>query len=69
MMPNLISLDVDQARIRLENAGLVLGVVRSRVDPTYIKNTVVEQTIAPYSQVAERAAVDVVVASQRCKPP
>ncbi len=63
MMPNLISLDVEQARIRLENAGLVLGVVRYKPDATYVVNTVVEQSIAPYAQVAERAAVDVTVAT------
>jgi serine/threonine-protein kinase len=63
MMPNLVSLDVEQARVRLENAGLVLGVVRFKPDAAYAKNTVIEQSISPYSQVAEKSAVDVTVAT------
>jgi serine/threonine-protein kinase len=61
MMPNLISLDVEQARVRLQNAGLVLGIIRYKDDPAYLPNTVVEQTIAPYAQVAQGAAIDVTV--------
>lgn len=63
MMPNLISLDVEQARVRLQNAGLVLGIIRYKDDPSYLPNTVIEQTISPYSQVAQGAAIDVTVAS------
>lgn len=61
MMPNLLSLDIDQARSRLENAGLVLGVVRYKEDPTFVKNTVIEQGVVPYAQVAQGAAVDVTI--------
>jgi serine/threonine-protein kinase len=61
MMPNLLGLDIDQARTRLENAGMVMGVIRYKADPTYAKNTIVEQAISPYSQVAQGAAVDVTV--------
>jgi serine/threonine-protein kinase len=61
MMPNLLSLDIEQARARLENAGMVLGIVKYKDDPTYVKNTVIEQGIAPYAQVAQGAAVDVTV--------
>jgi serine/threonine-protein kinase len=61
MMPNLLSLDIEQARARLENAGMVLGVVTYKEDPTYLKNTVIEQGIAPYAQVAQGAAVDLTV--------
>jgi serine/threonine-protein kinase len=61
MMPNLLSLDIEQARTRLENAGLVLGVIRYKEDPTYLKNTVIEQAVSPYAQVAQGAAVDVTV--------
>lgn len=61
MMPNLLSLDIEQARTRLENAGLVMGVVRYKEDPTYLKNTVIEQGISPYAQVAQGAAVDVTI--------
>ncbi|MDB5036046.1 MAG: serine/threonine protein kinase [Chlorobi bacterium] len=61
MMPNLLSLDIEQARTRLENAGIVLGVIRYKDDPAYVKNTVIEQAIAPYTQVAQGAAVDVTI--------
>jgi len=61
MMPNLLSLDIDQARARLENAGLVLGVVRYKDDPVYVKNTIIEQGFAPYAQVAQGAAVDLTI--------
>lgn len=61
MMPNLLSLDIDQARSRLENAGLVLGVVRFKDDPAYVKNTVIEQGVTPYSQVAQGAAIDLTI--------
>lgn len=64
MMPNLLSLDIEQARIRLANAGLVLGVVRYKEDPTYIKNSVIEQGMPPYAQVAQGAAVDITIAGQ-----
>lgn len=64
MMPNLISLDVETARVRLQNAGLVLGVLRSKEDPTYIKNTVIEQSITPYAQVAQGAAINLMIASE-----
>jgi beta-lactam-binding protein with PASTA domain len=63
MMPNLISLDVEQARVRLQNAGLVLGIIRYKEDPAYLPNTVIEQAISPYSQVAQGAAIDVTVTS------
>jgi len=65
MMPNLLSLDVDQARIRLTNAGLVLGVVRYKEDPTYLRNTVIGQGVTPYAQVAQGAAVDITISGQR----
>ncbi len=61
MMPNLLSLDIDVARQRLENAGLVLGVVRYKTDPSYVLNSVIEQAVAPYQQVAQGAAVDLTV--------
>ena len=61
MMPNLLSLDIDQARNRLENAGLVLGVVHYKDNPAYVRNTVIEQTVAPYAQVAQGAAVDITI--------
>ncbi len=64
MMPNLLSLDLEQARLRLANAGLVLGVVRYKQDPTYIRNTVIEQGVSPYAQVAQGAAVDVTISGQ-----
>jgi serine/threonine-protein kinase len=62
MMPNLIALDVETARVRVENAGLVLGIVRYREDETYIPNTVIEQAVSPYAQVAEGAAIDITIA-------
>jgi beta-lactam-binding protein with PASTA domain len=62
MMPNLIALDVETARVRVENAGLVLGIVQYREDETYIPNTVIEQAIAPYAQVAEGAAINITIA-------
>ncbi len=61
MMPNLLSLDIDQARSRLENAGLVLGVVRFKDDPAFVKNTVIEQGVTPYAQVAQGAAIDLTI--------
>jgi serine/threonine-protein kinase len=64
MMPNLISVDVETARVRLQNAGLVLGVLRSKEDQTYIKNTVIEQSVAPYSQVAQGAAINLTIATE-----
>lgn len=63
LMPSLVSLDVEQARTRLENAGLVLGVVRYKEDGGWAPNIVLEQSVAPYAKVAERAAIDVVVAA------
>jgi serine/threonine-protein kinase len=62
MMPNLIALDVETARVRVENAGLVLGIVRYKEDETYIPNTVIEQAITPYAQEAEGAAIDITIA-------
>jgi beta-lactam-binding protein with PASTA domain len=62
MMPNLIALDVETARVRVENAGLVLGIVRYREDETYVPNTVIEQAVSPYAQVAEGAAIDITIA-------
>lgn len=61
MMPNLLSLDIDQARSRLENAGLVLGVIRFKDDPAFVKNTVIEQGVTPYAQVAQGAAIDLTI--------
>ncbi|MCC7437617.1 MAG: PASTA domain-containing protein [Armatimonadetes bacterium] len=63
LMPSLVSLDIEQARTRLENAGLVLGVVRYKEEGGWAPNIVIEQSVAPYSKVAERAAIDVVVAA------
>lgn len=64
MMPSLLSLDIDQARARLENAGLVLGVVRYKDDQAYVRNTVIEQGIPPYAQVAQGAAIDLTICGQ-----
>jgi hypothetical protein len=64
MMPNVISLDLETARTHLQNAGLVLGVVRYKEDAAYVPNTVIEQEVSPYAQVAEHAAVDVTIAKK-----
>lgn len=60
MMPNLVGLSLDQARTRLENAGLTLGVVRKKRSE-FERNSVIEQSVSPYGQVAERAAVNVTI--------
>lgn len=60
MMPNLVGLSLDQARTRLENAGLTLGVVRKKRSD-FERNAVIEQSVSPYAQVAERAAVNVTI--------
>ncbi len=62
LMPNLISLDVETARVRLENAGLVPGIIHAKEDGQYVPNTVIDQAIAPYTRVAEGAAVDMTIA-------
>lgn len=60
MMPNLVGLTLDEARGRLESAGLTLGVVRKKRS-SFDRNTVVDQSVAPYSQVSERAAINVTI--------
>ena len=60
MMPNLVGLSLDEARTRLEQAGLGLGVVR-RKRSTFDRNIIIEQSASPYSQVAERATINVTI--------
>ncbi len=60
MMPNLVGLSLDEARTRLEHAGLTLGVVRKKRS-TFDRNIVIEQSASPYSQVSERAAINVTI--------
>ena len=60
MMPNLVGLSLDEARSRLEHAGLTFGVVRKRRSE-FDRNIVIEQSASPYSQVSERAAINVTV--------
>ncbi|MCB0710910.1 MAG: PASTA domain-containing protein [Ignavibacteriae bacterium] len=60
MMPNLVGLSLDEARTRLEQAGLGLGVVRKKRS-TFDRNVVIEQSASPYSQVSERAAINVTI--------
>lgn len=60
MMPNLVGLTLDVARTRLENAGLTLGVVRKKRSD-FERNLVIEQSVSPYEQVAERAPVNVTI--------
>ena len=60
MMPNLVGLSLDEARTRLASAGLTLGVVRKRRS-SFERNVVVDQSVSPYSQVSERAAINVTI--------
>lgn len=60
MMPNLVGLSLDEARTRLENAGLTLGVVRKKRSD-FERNAVIEQSVSPYGQVSERAPVNVTI--------
>ena len=60
MMPNLVGLTLDEARARLNSAGLTLGVVRKRRS-SFDRNVVVDQSASPYSQVSERAAINVTI--------
>ncbi len=60
MMPNLVGLTLDEARGRLESAGLTLGVVRKKRS-SFDRNVVVDQSVSPYSQVSERAAINVTI--------
>lgn len=60
MMPNLVGLTLDEAAIRLGNAGLTLGVVR-RKRSAFERNVVIDQSASPYEKVSERRAIDVTV--------
>lgn len=61
LMPNLLSLTIDEARSRLEAAGLLLGIVRAREDKSIPSNAILEQSIAPYAPVGRGTAVDITV--------
>ena len=60
MMPELVGLGLDDARARLESAGLTLGVVRKKRSDRE-RNAVIEQSSPAYSQVAERSAINITI--------
>lgn len=60
IMPNLVGLSLDAARLKLERAGLSLGVVRKKRSE-HERNTVIEQSYSAYGQVAENAAVNITI--------
>ncbi|MCE2502692.1 MAG: PASTA domain-containing protein [Chlorobi bacterium] len=59
-MPNLVGLSLDEAGTQLEEAGLTFGIVRKRRSE-FDSNIVIEQSASPYSQVAERAAINITI--------
>jgi len=61
LTPNLLSLTIDEARARLEAAGLLLGIVRAREDKSFPQNSILEQSVAPYAPVGRGTAVDITV--------
>ena len=60
IMPSLVGLSLDKARLKLEQAGLSLGVVRKKRSE-FGRNIVIEQSFSPYGQVAENAAVNITI--------
>ena len=60
IMPSLVGLSLDEARAKLDRAGLALGVVRKKRSE-HQRNIVIEQSYAPYSQVAEHSGVNITI--------
>ena len=60
MMPNLVGLTLDEARNRIESAGLTIGVVRKKRSE-FDKDVVIEQSAAPYTQVSEKGGISITI--------
>lgn len=60
IMPSLVGLSLDEARAKLERAGLALGVVRKKRSE-HQRNVVIEQSYSPYSQVAQHSGVNITI--------
>jgi serine/threonine-protein kinase len=60
-VPDVVSLNVDDARAALRKLGLTLNVVDKQVSDTIPADTIMSQTQAPNSQADRGTAVDVIV--------
>ncbi|NPV27722.1 MAG: Stk1 family PASTA domain-containing Ser/Thr kinase [Firmicutes bacterium] len=60
-MPNLIGLYLEEAKQKLEAAGLTLGVVNDRTSGEYFARQVIEQDTPPGTQIEQGMVVNLVV--------
>jgi serine/threonine-protein kinase len=61
LVPKIVGKTLDEAKIILEESGLVLGTVSSQFHETYLSNTVIEQFPAAGSLVKIGDTIDIIV--------
>ncbi len=61
LMPNLIDMDLERAKITLNNYNLQLGQVSEGYDERYEDNEVIEQSVQPASPVEENTVINLTV--------
>ena len=62
-MPKVIGLTIDEAKKRLEDKSLKVGIVTYRTDENYLPETVLEQSEPEGSELDVRTEIDLVVSS------
>ncbi|MCP4570380.1 MAG: PASTA domain-containing protein, partial [FCB group bacterium] len=62
-VPRLIGLSLDEATIRLEEKGLLVGLVTRVIDEIYLPETVMEQSEDAGSELLPGEEIDLIVSS------
>lgn len=63
--PNLIGLNIEEARDTLRQRGLLVGSIERRFDTTLLPGTIVSQSFAPGEGLTEGAEIDFVISRDR----
>jgi serine/threonine-protein kinase len=61
VVPNVVNMSLDEAKVALENAGLTLGKVIYNETSDVPENTVLQQSVPPDTQVKKGSPIDLVV--------
>ncbi|MGB9809009.1 MAG: Stk1 family PASTA domain-containing Ser/Thr kinase, partial [Caldanaerobacter sp.] len=61
VVPNVVNMSLDEAKVALENAGLTLGKVIYNETTDVPENTVLQQSVPPDTQVKKGSPIDLIV--------
>jgi len=64
IVPNVIGSSLDRAKEMIRKAGLNVGLIQYEVNTRVLKNTVIDQSVAPNQKVEQGRIIDLVVSTE-----